>query len=124
MATHATKSTGVGRGGKRHGAGRPKGSLGKNSRTRELLAQAKAEALELPVDRLLRRMNDPALAENYKDQLAAILAPYTAPRLTAVAVNKRPAAMSDEEIAALIGMTQEDLLKLGVGRDKWPRQVH
>ena len=124
MATHPKTSTGVGRGGRRENAGRPKGALGKNSRTRELLAQAKAEALELPVDRLLRRMNDPSLEEDYRDHLAAILAPYTAPRLTAVSVNKRPAAMTDEEIAALIGMTQEDLLKLGIGRDRWPRRVH
>jgi hypothetical protein len=121
MATHPHKSTGVGRGGKREGAGRPKGALGK--RSRELLARAKAEG-ELPVERLLRRMNDASLSEEYRDELAAIVAPYTAPRLSAVSVRKRPQQMSDQEIAELIGLTEEDMLRLGIGRDKWPRPLH
>ena len=100
----------------------PRGARGK--RNRELLARAKAEALELPVDRLLRRMNDPGLDEDYRDHLAAIVAPYTAPRLSAISVTKRPAEMTDEEIARLIGMTEEDMLRLGVGRDRWPRRIH
>jgi hypothetical protein len=121
MATHARTSRGIGRGGRREHSGRPKGARGR--RSRELLAQAKAEALELPVDRLLRRMNDPSLAEDYRDQLAAIVAPYTAPRLTAVSVTKRPAEMTDEEIARLISLTEEDILRLGIGRNQWPHQV-
>jgi hypothetical protein len=122
MATHARTSRGIGRGGRREHSGRPKGARGR--RSRELLAQAKAEALELPVDRLLRRMNDKKLPEDYRDQLAAIVAPYTAPRLTAVSVTKRPAEMTDEEIAGLLALTEEDMLRLGIGRDRWPRQVH
>jgi hypothetical protein len=124
MATHPKTSTGVGRGGRREGAGRPKGALGKRARTRELLAQAKAEGLEMPVDRLLRRMNDAGLAEDYRDQLATVVAPYTAPRLSAVSVTKRPVEMTDEEIAQLIGMTEEDMLRLGIGRERWPRRIH
>ena len=89
-----------------------------------MLSQAKAEALELPVDRLLRRMNDPDLAEDYRDQLAAIVAPYTAPRLSAVSITKRPVEMTDEEIAQLIGRTEEDMLRLGKGRERWPRRMH
>jgi hypothetical protein len=122
MATHPKHAiTGEGQGGRRPGAGRPKGAVGsKRSRTRELLARAKAEALELPIDRLLRRMNDPTLAEDYRDQLAAIVAPYTAPRLSAVSIKKRPAEMTDEEIAQLIDLTREDMRK----GDRWPRRVH
>jgi hypothetical protein len=123
MATHPKTSTGIGRGGRREGAGRPRGALGKRVRARELCAQTKAEGLELPVDRLLRRMNDPGLAEDYRDQLAAIVAPYTAPRLSAVSVTKRPAEMTDEEIARLLALTEEDMLRLGIGRDRCPRQV-
>jgi hypothetical protein len=78
----------------------------------------------LPVDRLIRRLNDPQLSEEYRDKLAAIVAPYTAPRLSAVSITKRPAQMSDEEIAQLIGLTEEDMLRLGIGREKWPHPVH
>jgi hypothetical protein len=119
-----TMSMGVGRGGKRPGAGRPKGSKNKRSHAEELVARAKTEALELPVDRLLRRMNDAAIPEEYRDQLAIAVAPFTAPRLSAVSVTKRPQQMSDQELAALVGLTEEDLLRLGEGRDKWPRPLH
>jgi hypothetical protein len=122
MATHARTSRGIGRGGRREHSGRPKGARGR--RSRELLAQAKAEALELPVDRLLRRMNDPSLAEDYRDQLAAIVAPYTAPRLSAVSLSKRPAQMSDEEIAGLLDQAKEDLQHGIRGRDPWHRRMH
>jgi hypothetical protein len=120
----ARKPTGVGRGGRRPGAGRPKGASNKRSRAAELIARAKADALELPVDRLLRRMNDASLPEEYRDEIAKAVAPYTAPRLSSVAVTKRPAQMRDEEIAQLIGLTEEDMLRLGIGREKWPHPVH
>jgi hypothetical protein len=84
----------------------------------EMLDQARAEAMELPVPRLLRRLNDPNLSEEYKDKLAAIVAPYCSPRLNAVAILKRPSAMSDEEIVQLLGATEEDLLRMGVDRDR------
>ena len=32
--------------------------------------------------------------------------------------------MSDQEIAELIGLTEEDMLRLGIGRDVWPRPLH
>jgi hypothetical protein len=123
MATHPKTSTGAGRGGKRAQSGRPKGAVGK--RNRELLARAKAEALELPVDRLLRRMNDDRLPEEYRDHLAAIVAPYCSPRLSAVSIAKRPAEMTDEEIAGLLDQAKEDMRRLGIGgRDPWPRRMH
>jgi hypothetical protein len=89
-----------------------------------LLARAKAEALEMPVDRLLRRMNDASLEEDYRDHLAAIVAPYTAPRLSAVSVTKRPAEMTDEEIAGLLDQAKEDLQHGIGGRASWPRRMH
>jgi hypothetical protein len=123
MATHLKTSTGVGRGGKREHAGRPRGARGK--RDRELLARAKAEALELPVDRLLRRMNDPGLAEDYRDHLAMAVAPYCSPRLSAVTIKKKPREMSDEEIAELLDQAKGDAQRSGNGgRDPWRPRVH
>jgi hypothetical protein len=78
----------------------------------------------MPLDRLIRRMNDERLDEKYRDQLAIAVAPYTAPRLSSVAITKRPAEMSDQEIAELIATTEEDMLRFGIGRDKWPRPLH
>jgi hypothetical protein len=115
---------GAGWGGRRAGSGRPQGSRGKRSKAADLVARAKAEARELPVDRLIRRLNDKQLDEKYRDQLAIAVAPYTAPRLSSVAITKRPAEMSDEEIAQLIGQTEEDMLRLKIGRGKWPRPLH
>jgi hypothetical protein len=112
-------------GGRRKGAGRPPGAKSKTPEERRLFrAHAKREGLELPVDRLIRRMNDVRLDERYRDQLAIAVAAYTAPRLNAVSLAKRPAQMSDQEIAELIGLTEEDMLRLGIGRDKWPRPLH
>jgi len=78
----------------------------------------------MPVDRLIRRMNDTSLPEAYRDELAYRAAPYVSPRLSAVSVTKRPAQMSDEEIAGLAGLVEEDLLRLGEGRGQWPRPLH
>jgi hypothetical protein len=77
---------------------------------------AREEALELPLDRLLRRINDTSLSEEYRDKLAAVAVNFTSPRLSAVALVKRPAQMSDDEISRLLGMTEEDLLRQGEGR--------
>ena len=94
---------GNGKGGRRAQAGRPKGARGKT---------------------VLERLADKNLPAEYRDKLAAMAAPYCSPRLTSVAVTKRPAQMSDEEVAEMIGLTREDMLRLGIGRGEWPRQVH
>jgi hypothetical protein len=120
----ARNAKGAGWGGKRAGAGRPPNAKNKRSKAAALVAKAKAEALEMPVDRLLRRLNDAALDEKYRDQLAIAVAPYVSPRLNSIAVTKRPREMTDQEVAALLGVTTEDLLRLGVDRDKWPRPLH
>ena len=70
-------------GGARRGGGRPKGARDKkprfatSGRTRQRTEDfvdrlIKAEALELPLERLLRRINDPTLSEEYKDKLASV----------------------------------------------------
>jgi hypothetical protein len=70
-------------------------------------------------------MNNKSLPEAYRDQLASLAAPFCHPRLSAVSVTKRPAEMTDEEIASLLDQAQEDMLRLGVGgRDQWPRRMH
>lgn len=80
--------------------------------------------LEMPVDRLLRRMNDPRLPEEYRDQLAQAVAPYTAARLSAVSVMKRPRQMSDEELREAIQAAKEDALRMRTAGGSWPRRVH
>jgi hypothetical protein len=83
-----------------------------------MLDRAKAEGIELPVARLLRRMSDPALDDKYKDTLAIAVAPYCSPRLNALAIVKRPSQWTDDEISRVLGLVEEDLLRLGVDRDK------
>jgi hypothetical protein len=89
-----------------------------------MLAEARVEGLEMPIARLLRRQNDPTLPEAYRDQLAIATAPYTAPRLSAVAVTRRPGQMTDEEISKMLGIVTEDLLRAGEGRgDHYPYAI-
>ena len=120
------------RGGVRKGGGRPKGSRDsrprsaaterKRARTEDLVDQLlKTEVLELPLDRLLRRMNDTSLSETYRDKLAAVAINFTNARLTSVAVTRRPAQMSDADIQRMLGLVTEDLLRAGEGRgDHYP----
>jgi hypothetical protein len=89
----------------------------------EMLAQARVEGIEMPVARLLRRINDPSLSEQYRDTLSIALAPYTAPRLSATALIKSPSNWTDAELKQVLGMTEESLLQLGEGRDHWPVEI-
>jgi hypothetical protein len=114
---------GANHGGKRAGAGRPRGALGKKTRERQELVRAKAEVMTAPLDWLLMRLADESLPATYRDKLAALAAPYCSPRLSAVSVTKRPAAMSDSEIAQLLGLVQEDITRAGEDRDHYPYAV-
>jgi hypothetical protein len=90
-------------GGRRAGAGRKKGS--RNKRSLPLIEQATQAELELPLPRLLRRMNDPTVDERHRDAIAAICAPYCHARFfprPAEAAAPDPDMMSDEELAAFI----------------------
>ena len=94
-----TKSTGVGRGGRRSNSGRKPGSH--NKRSQFLIQRAAAEELELPIPRLLRRMNDKNLPENYRDSLAIVAAPYFHARLASTTAKVQflgPEEMTDEQL--------------------------
>lgn len=66
-------------GGKRPGAGRPRGSKAKKTK----LLLAAAEAGELPVDFLLRVMRDESVDAMVRLDCAKAAAPYLHPRLAA-----------------------------------------
>lgn len=74
------KSTGVGRGGKRPGAGRPKGSLSK--RTREIAETAAATGIT-PLEYMLLVMQSSG-DEARRLDAAKAAAPYMHPRLAAI----------------------------------------
>jgi hypothetical protein len=59
------------RGGKRPGAGRPKGSKNKNT-----VAIQAAKTGELPLDYMLRVMRDKAADKDRRDEMAKAAAPY------------------------------------------------
>jgi hypothetical protein len=88
-----------------------------------MIAEARSEGLEMPVERLLRRLNDPTLNEQYRDQLAIAVAPYTAPRLNATALIKSPASWTDQELKQVLGLTEQSLLQLGENRGKYPYEI-
>ena len=121
------------RGGPRPNSGRPRGKRDSYKRVvpnqrmaikrEDLLQQAEDGGLELPVPRLIRRLNDPTLSEEYRDKLAAIVAPYCSPRLNALAIVKRPSQWTDQELLQVLGQTEEDLLRVGDNRDHWPVEV-
>jgi hypothetical protein len=116
MATHPHTSTGVGRGGRRSNSGRKPGS--RNKRSEFLIRRAEAEDLELPVPRLLRRMNDKSLPENYRDSLAMAAAPYFSARLASTTAKVQflgPEEMTAEQLSdwierAKAALRQEDNL--------------
>jgi hypothetical protein len=89
----------------------------------EIIAAARIEGLEMPIERLLRRQNDPTLSEAYRDTLAIATAPYVSPRLSAVALVKSPASWTDQELKQVLGQTEETLLQMGENRDKYPFEV-
>jgi hypothetical protein len=88
-----------------------------------MIEQARIEAMELPVARLLRRISDPNLPEQYKDHLSIAVAPYVSPRMTALAVLTRPSQWTDQQLQQILDLLQEDLTRLGIDRDKYPYEV-
>ncbi len=68
-------------GGRRKGAGRPRGSL--NKKTIEILKDA-AETGEMPVDYMLRVMRDCRTKPDRRDRMAQAVAPFLHPRLAQV----------------------------------------
>lgn len=75
------------RGGKRSGAGRPKGAATK--RSREIADQAIAEGTS-PLEYMLGVMRDPEAAPARRDEMAKMAAPYIHPRVSAVQIADEP----------------------------------
>jgi hypothetical protein len=73
-------------GGRRPGAGRPKGSKAK--RHKVVLDEAMLSGL-MPVDWMLAVLRDPQVEERRRDRMAEVLAPFLHPRLAAVELGHR-----------------------------------
>ena len=69
---------------------------------RRLIAEGLAEAMETPFARLTRRMNDATEPPRYRDQLAAILLPFTAPRHLPQKVPMASFEMSSAQLTDLL----------------------
>jgi hypothetical protein len=116
-----TKPTGVGKGGRREGAGRPKGSKTKVYRPHVELVLA-SEGI-MPKQVLLAVMRRHYHADRFDEaaRVAAMVAPYIHPRLSSADVTVKPSIarmvfeMSDDELAehvnelkALVGLSDEE----------------
>jgi hypothetical protein len=75
------RSTMNGHGGKRPGAGRPKGAA---SRANEQVRQEAAATGELPLAYMLRIMRDPSQPIGRRDEMAKAAAPFCHSRLSSV----------------------------------------
>jgi hypothetical protein len=75
------------RGGKRPGAGRPKGS--NITKTSELAVKAGTEGLT-PVELLLGIVRDETQTLAFRAQCAGIVLPYVTPRLASVTIERKP----------------------------------
>ena len=71
-------------GGKREGAGRPKGV--RNKITEAILSNAAASG-ELPLEHMLRVMRDPTVDDDRRDKMAVAAAPYLHPRKSETTLN-------------------------------------
>ena len=83
-------------GGRRKGAGRPKGAT---SKTNEEVRKRAALTGELPLDYMLRVMRDPKTKVPRRDDMAKAAAPYLHSKLSAVTHStdpKRPLRMIHE----------------------------
>jgi hypothetical protein len=109
------------RGGCRPGSGRPRGA--RNKRQRQIVETLEGAGQELPLERLLRRMNDATLPEPYRDLIAQWAMPYLHPRLSTHAVVKIPQEMTDRELDECVARAKEYELRHGAGQRPRPRLV-
>jgi hypothetical protein len=94
----ATKSRGIGRGGKRRGAGRPPGAKNKRTLLLEILPRLAEPDRQLPLYRLLNRIADESLDPRYRDVLSIACLPYLHARLSPNLTAKAPYLMTDAEL--------------------------
>ena len=66
------------RGGKRPGAGRPRGAISKSTRA---ILEATAAGGEMPIEYMLRIMRDPREPAARRDEMAKAAAPFLHPRM-------------------------------------------
>lgn len=104
-------------GGRREGAGRPKGSKTKVYRPHVERILAETADYFLPKQVLFAIMNRHFAGWDAAERTAGLLAPFVHPKLTAAAIMVRPklSEMSDDELAAFVeeaereaGITDED----------------
>ena len=69
------------RGGKRPGAGRPRGAISKSTRA---ILEASASNGEMPLEYMLRVMRDPNVSAARRDDMARAAAPYLHPRIQTI----------------------------------------
>ena len=95
-------------GGKRLGAGRPKGAA---SRANEQVRQEAAETGELPLAYMLRIMRDPSQPVGRRDDMAKAAAPFCHSRLSSVEHSgeiSRPTVIRAPAVAATIDEWQTE----------------
>jgi hypothetical protein len=68
-------------------------------------------------------MNDAKQPQARRDKMAIAAAGFCHPRLTVYAEMKRPSQMSDAELDKMIGIAEEDALRAGLTRGRWPRTI-
>jgi hypothetical protein len=112
----ARKPTGVGRGGRRSGSGRPKGSKSRLGVLMELLPKLEADDQPLPLYRLMNRIADETLDPKYRDMLCVQILPFLHPRLVPNLSAKPYFMMSDEELREVEAAELEHEKQLRKGR--------
>ena len=104
------KPTKGGRGGRREGAGRPRGS--KTKVYRPHIEKLLSAGGMLPKDIMLAVMRRHFEAQRFDEaaRIAAMVAPYIHPRLSAAAITVRPrlSEMSDDELHAFIAEAEAE----------------
>jgi hypothetical protein len=119
-------------GGRREGSGRPRGAKDAKPRvtvraikktanlTRRVVAKTGGT---LPLTYMLKIMNDGKQPQARRDKMAIAAAGFCHPRLTVYAEMKRPSQMSDGELDKAIAIAEEDALRAGITRGRWPRTI-
>jgi hypothetical protein len=89
------------RGGKRVGAGRPKGARNRKTTLKLVLPRLEAADVASPLYELLARISDPALDDRYRDMLRIAVMPFVHPRPRADMPIKPLHMCTDEELTQL-----------------------
>jgi hypothetical protein len=100
-----TPSRGIGRGGRREGAGRPLGSIDRKARS--LIIEAEREGLQMPLDFLLDLMRDPEMPLRDRAFCAVAAAPYVHARRAVVRVIPSPQEMDDAQLVEQVAKYEE-----------------